>query len=174
MRGIVKLQKRYGECVDEAEKKELLKQIHKLEVEKRRLPYKDASDKKIAYVRYADDFIIGVSGSREDAERIKQELTLFVATRLKLELSDEKTKSRTVPAMLIFSDMTSTCADVRNPKGKPMGFYSGRLITLWNCLFPWSGLRSSCTTVRLSFKVRTANSSHGKETQWRVLLTLKL
>lgn len=92
VRGIVKLQKRYGECVDEAEKKELLKQIHKLEVEKRRLPYKDASDKKIAYVRYADDFIIGVSGSREDAERIKQELTLFVATRLKLELSDEKTK----------------------------------------------------------------------------------
>ena len=92
VREIVKLRKRYGECVDDTEKKELLKQIHKLEVEKRRLPYKDASDKKIAYVRYADDFIIGVSGSREDAEHIKQELMQFVATELKLELSDEKTK----------------------------------------------------------------------------------
>ena len=92
VREIVKLRKRYGECADDTEKKELLKRIHKLEVEKRRLPYKDASDKKIAYVRYADDFIIGVSGSREDAEYIKQELMQFVATELKLELSDEKTK----------------------------------------------------------------------------------
>ena len=92
VREIVKLRKRYGECADDTEKKELLKRIHKLEVEKRRLPYKDASDKKIAYVRYADDFIIGVSGSREDAEHIKQELMQFVATGLKLELSDEETK----------------------------------------------------------------------------------
>ena len=91
-REIAKLRKRYGECEDEAERKELLKQIHKLEVEKHRLPYKDTSDKKIAYVRYADDFIIGVSGSREDAESIKQELTRFVSDKLKLELSDEKTK----------------------------------------------------------------------------------
>lgn len=92
VREIVKLRNRYGECEDDTEKKELLKQIHKLEVEKRRLPYKDTSDKKIAYVRYADDFIIGVSGSRENAESIKQELTLFAAEKLKLELSDEKTK----------------------------------------------------------------------------------
>lgn len=92
VREIAKLRKRYGECVNETERKELLKQIYKLEVEKRRLPYKDASDKKIAYVRYADDFIIGVSGSREDAEHIKQELTQFAATELKLELSAEKTK----------------------------------------------------------------------------------
>lgn len=90
-------------------------------MEKRRLPYKDASDKKIAYVRYADDFIIGVSGSREDAESIKQELTLFVATKLKLELSDEKTKITHSSDNAHFSDMTSTCADVRNPKGNQRG-----------------------------------------------------
>lgn len=72
--------------------KELLKQIHKLEMEKRRLPYKNAFDKKNAYVRYADDFIIGVKGNRENVERIKQELTLVAAIKLKLELPDEKTK----------------------------------------------------------------------------------
>jgi len=91
-REIAKLRKKYGECADEAEKKELLKQIHSLEVEKRKLPYKDASDKKLSYVRYADDFIIGISGNREEAEKVKQELTLFAANLLKLELSDEKTK----------------------------------------------------------------------------------
>ena len=92
VRDIAKLRNLYGKCDDDTERKELLKQIHKLEIEKRKLPYKDASDKKIVYVRYADDFIIGISGSREDAECVKRELTLFVAERLKLELSDEKTK----------------------------------------------------------------------------------
>lgn len=91
-REIEKLRKQYGTCTDEAEKKELLKQIHKLEVEKRKLPYKDPTDKKLSFVRYADDFIIGISGSREDAERIKKVLTEYVADELKLELSDEKTK----------------------------------------------------------------------------------
>lgn len=89
---IVKLRKQYGECKNEAQKRELLRQIHKLEVEKRRLPCKDATDKKLSYVRYADDFIIGISGSREDAEEIKSALTQFISERLKLELSADKTK----------------------------------------------------------------------------------
>lgn len=89
---IVKLRKQYGESKNEAQRKELLRQIHKLEVEKRRLPYKDATDKKLSYVRYADDFIIGISGSREDAEEIKRGLTEFILERLKLELSADKTK----------------------------------------------------------------------------------
>ena len=52
----------------------------------------DASDKKIAYVRYADDFLIGVNGTQEEAGKIKQELIKFTTERLKLELNDEKTK----------------------------------------------------------------------------------
>lgn len=89
---INKLKKRYGPSRNDAEKKALLKEIHKLGVELRKLPSKDATDKKIAYVRYADDFIIGVTGTREEAEQIKEELTRFLAERLKLELSHEKTK----------------------------------------------------------------------------------
>ena len=127
------------------------------------------------------DWLADIPGNAEESDMVEVQ---FKNTRKGYFRNSNKIKTGIVwrenknhaqfPAMLIFSDMTSTCADVRNPKGKPMGFYSGRLITLWNCLFPWSGLRSSCTTVRLSSKVRTANSSHGKETQWRVLLTLKL
>lgn len=92
IREINKLRKRYGELTDDLQKKSLLKEIHRLETEKRKLPYKKATGKKIVYVRYADDFLIGVSGSREDCEKIKKELTAFISESLKLELSDEKTK----------------------------------------------------------------------------------
>ena len=51
---IYKLRREYGKTANPTEKKELLKRIHQLEVEKRKLPCKDASDKKIVYVRYAE------------------------------------------------------------------------------------------------------------------------
>ena len=52
----------------------------------------DSSFKKIQYVRYADDFIIGVIGSKADAEEIKRKVGAFLYTELNLILSDEKTK----------------------------------------------------------------------------------
>jgi group II intron reverse transcriptase/maturase len=57
----------------------------------RKTPCKSQTDKVIKYVRYADDFIIGVNGSKEDCIRIKCELSKFVANALRMELSDEKT-----------------------------------------------------------------------------------
>lgn len=56
-----------------------------------KLPAKSQTDKRINYVRYADDFLVGVVGSKEDAENIKAEIKTFLASKLKLELSDEKT-----------------------------------------------------------------------------------
>lgn len=52
----------------------------------------DPSFKKIQYVRYADDFIIGVIGSKADAEEIKRKVGEFLNKELNLILSDEKTK----------------------------------------------------------------------------------
>ena len=54
-------------------------------------PCKSQTDKKIKYVRYADDFIIGVNGDSKDCAWIKQQLSNFIADTLKMELSDEKT-----------------------------------------------------------------------------------
>lgn len=51
----------------------------------------DTSYKRIQYVRYADDFIIGVIGSKNDCLKIKEELTAFLKERLRLNLSEEKT-----------------------------------------------------------------------------------
>jgi len=50
------------------------------------------SYKCLYYCRYADDFIISVIGSKEDAQHIKADLKTFLAEALKLELSEEKTK----------------------------------------------------------------------------------
>jgi len=52
----------------------------------------DESFKKIQYVRYADDFIIGVIGSKADAEQIKNDVGRFLKDRLDLEMSETKTK----------------------------------------------------------------------------------
>ncbi len=57
-------------------------------------PYADVLDKnfkKIQYNRYADDFVVGVIGSKQDALQIKEDIRRFLAERLKLTLSDEKT-----------------------------------------------------------------------------------
>ncbi len=42
-------------------------------------------------MRYADDFLIGIIGSKEDAVKIKDDIKRFLADRLALDLSDEKT-----------------------------------------------------------------------------------
>jgi len=54
-------------------------------------PSKMQADKRLVYVRYADDFIIGVNGNREDCEILKRKIGLFVKDVLKMELSEEKT-----------------------------------------------------------------------------------
>jgi len=43
------------------------------------------------YARYADDFLVGIIGSKQDALQIKEDIKNFLADKLALELSDEKT-----------------------------------------------------------------------------------
>ena len=47
--------------------------------------------KVIKYIRYADDFILGVKGDKADCERIKRQLSDFISQTLKMELSEQKT-----------------------------------------------------------------------------------
>jgi nicotine oxidoreductase len=52
----------------------------------------DPNFKRMRFVRYADDFIIGVIGSHKDCVEIKDSLALFLNHRLGLELSLAKTR----------------------------------------------------------------------------------
>lgn len=51
----------------------------------------DSSFKKLKYVRYADDFLIGIIGSKADCNQVKDDIKIFLNEKLRLELSDEKT-----------------------------------------------------------------------------------
>jgi group II intron reverse transcriptase/maturase len=60
----------------------------------RALPSGDPQDPnyvRVKYLRYADDWIVGVIGPRWLAEQIKEEIGLFLREELQLQLSAEKT-----------------------------------------------------------------------------------
>jgi len=69
----------------------LLQEKKVLRAQMLRLPAKSQTDKRINYIRYADDFLIGVVGSKEDCVEIKTRIKTFLSDKLKLELSEEKT-----------------------------------------------------------------------------------
>lgn len=79
------------------------------------------ADKKLKYIRYADDFIIGVKGSKEDCQWIKSKLSEFIGQTLKMELSEEKTlitHSSECARFLGFDVRVRRCEKVkRNKKG---------------------------------------------------------
>jgi group II intron reverse transcriptase/maturase len=50
----------------------------------------DSNFKRLYYIRYVDDFIIGVVGSREDTIKIKYRIEEFMKSKLKLVLNSEK------------------------------------------------------------------------------------
>jgi hypothetical protein len=70
-----------------AEARELRKQV-------RSMPSVDPRDpgyRRLKYVRYADDVLLGFIGPKAEAEEIKQRLAAFLREELKLELSPAKT-----------------------------------------------------------------------------------
>ena len=54
-------------------------------------PY-DPNYRRIKYVRYCDDFLIGIIGSHSLAQEIKQQVASFLQGKLRLRLNEEKTK----------------------------------------------------------------------------------
>ncbi len=73
------------------QKSDLLKQKKRLQRQLRKIPCSSQTDKVMKYVRYADDFIIGVKGDKIDCEKIKKQFADFISQELKMELSEEKT-----------------------------------------------------------------------------------
>lgn len=72
-------------------KREEYKQLRK---QMQKLPSHDPHDpeyRRLFYVRYADDTLLGFAGPRQEAEEIKQKLRQFLRETLKLEMSEEKT-----------------------------------------------------------------------------------
>ena len=88
------LRKKIAEVECDAERQKLMAEYQDVYVKMRNTPCTediDESYRRINYVRYADDFLIGVIGTKAESEQIKADITQFMSERLKLELSAEKT-----------------------------------------------------------------------------------
>ena len=71
-----------------------LERIKALWREMKRYPSQNPDDpgyRRLRYVRYADDFLLGFAGPLVEAHQIKERISTFLATELKLILSAEKT-----------------------------------------------------------------------------------
>lgn len=85
--------------------RELRKQLHSM-------PSGDPRDpgyRRLRYVRYADDTLLGFAGPKAEAEEIKQRLAQFLREELKLDMSPEKTlitHARTQAARFLGYDIT--------------------------------------------------------------------
>ncbi|WP_207401264.1 reverse transcriptase/maturase family protein, partial [Actinomadura roseirufa] len=89
----------------------------------RTLPSMDPADpgyRRLRYVRYADDTLLGFAGPKADAERIKQRLAEFLRDDLRLELSREKTlitHARTGAASFLGYEITVQHANRKITRG---------------------------------------------------------
>lgn len=101
----------------------------------------DPDYRRLNYVRYADDFILGFIGPKSEAEAIKQQLRMFLQEQLKLELSEEKTlitHARSEAARFLGYEITRLHDDGQRTKKKAR-----------------TGLKTMCRTInqQIGFRV---------------------
>src|SRR3982751_6606781 len=68
--------------------------VRALRRQRRTLPSQDPNDpdyRRLRYVRYADDWLLGFAGPKREAEAIRSKIRDFLRDKLKLELSESKT-----------------------------------------------------------------------------------
>ena len=113
--------------------------------QRRTLPRGDPNDpeyRRLRYIRYADDFLLGFAGPKAEAEEIKRKLSMFLRDALNLELSSEKTlitHAQTEAARFLgYEVRTWTANDKLDRQGKRsvngvVGLYVPRDVRLAKC-----------------------------------------
>jgi group II intron reverse transcriptase/maturase len=102
---------------DRAKARESLKRM-------RAIPSRDPQDpgyRRLRYIRYADDHLLGFSGPKSEALEIRAELARFLGETLRLELNRDKTlitHARTQRARFLGYDITVQHADTMITAGR--------------------------------------------------------
>src|SRR6266487_2827262 len=106
---IRRLRRTYDNLKGKEENKKKLQEIKQRiqQVKQQRKKYPscdpfDAEYKRLYYCRYADDFAVGIIGSKADAQAVKQAIKSYVETTLKLTVSEEKSHIRHSKEGVIF------------------------------------------------------------------------
>ena len=95
-------------------------QARELRARQRSLPSSDPNDpgyRRLRYLRYADDTLLGFTGPKAEAEEIRTRLATFLRDELKLELNEDKTlitHARTGAASFLSYEIT-----VQHSKTRP-------------------------------------------------------
>ena len=133
---------------------QLKDEYEKLRRERQKIESRDSMDetyRRLRYVRYADDFLIGVIGSKADCVKIKSDITNYMEENLKLELSQEKTliTNAQKPAKFLGFEVSVRRSDAvkRNKNNVPVRYYNGKIVlkvaieTVRNKLEEYSAIR---------------------------------
>jgi group II intron reverse transcriptase/maturase len=97
--------------------------IRKLRGYLRAIPVGDPMDpgyRRLRYIRYADDHLLGFTGPKAEAEQVKQRLATFLRDELRLELNQEKTlitHARTGAARFLGYEITVQHANDKISRG---------------------------------------------------------
>jgi group II intron reverse transcriptase/maturase len=98
--------------------------VRELRKQQRSLPSRDPDDpgyRRLRYLRYADDTLLGFAGPKAEAQEIKQRLATFLRDDLKLELSEDKTlitHARTGAASFLGYQITVQHSDHKLTRGR--------------------------------------------------------
>lgn len=111
---------------------------------------------RLSYVRYVDDFLIGVIGSKETCAKIKEEIKVFLEKRLAMTLNIDKTHithATTEKALFLEYDISCT------PKSKSPIVYDsrGRLVRKTNRTVMNAPIKRVVERLRLKGFLNTKN-----------------
>ncbi|MFA1559458.1 reverse transcriptase/maturase family protein, partial [Actinomadura chokoriensis] len=99
-------------------------QARQLRKRLREMPSQDMHDpgyRRLRYIRYADDTLLGFAGPKHEAEQIKRRLAQFLRDDLKLELSEAKTlitHARTQRARFLGYEIAVRRSDRKATRGR--------------------------------------------------------
>jgi group II intron reverse transcriptase/maturase len=122
-----KANREYGRLADRrwiARQRGDREQARELARQMRGLPSKDPTDpgyRRLRYIRYADDHLLGFAGPKAEAEEIRARLAVFLRGRLALELNTGKTlitHARTSAARFLGYEITVQHSSTRLTSGQ--------------------------------------------------------
>ena len=155
-----------------AQRKEKIKQDHILANERRKMSSTRKSRTgiiSISYVRYADDFLLAINGSKEDVRKLKGELKNFLDKELHLQLSEEKTLITHATERAKFLGYEISIArdnNVKMTKRGPRRVYNGEV----RLYMPRNTVRDKL----LKYDVLQINTDGGGREIWRPMPRLDL
>ena len=157
------LKRRINEVEDANVRTRMVEELH--EKQKRILTMPSGNDmdrnfRRLRYVRYADDFLIGVIGTKNECETIKADITKFMQEKLRLEMSQEKTLITNAQDSAKFLGyeiyVRKDYATKRNSNGTVRRHFNGNVILHVS--------REVIKNKLLSLEAMKVVTKHGKET----------